>query len=134
LNVQVVFHPDDQGSPDRLVVVEGDRKQKGQWVMPVRREHKVVAVDVEVLDRYVGHYRMTPTFALTVIRDDDRLFVQATHQLPLRIYPESELHFFSYEIDLQITFVLDIENRAANFILHQNGFNRVASREAEPPP
>ena len=134
LNTQVVFQPDDQGSPNGLVVVEGDRKQKGQWIMPVRRERKEVAVDVKVLDRYVGHYRMTPTFAITVIRDDDRLFAQATNQPPLRIYAESELHFFSYETDVQITFVPDIENRAANLILHQNGFNRVASRETEPPP
>src|SRR5262245_16032402 len=131
-NTRVVFRPGPGGVPNRLVVAMGDREQKGWRTMPVPRKHKEIRVDARVLDRYVGRYQITPSFAITVTRDDNRLFVQATNQMPLRIYPASRVHFFSRDADARFTFVLDMENRPMNLILHQNGYDQLASRVPDP--
>jgi serine-type D-Ala-D-Ala carboxypeptidase/endopeptidase len=131
-DTRIVFQPDARGLPGGIVFIQGDREQKGRWIMTMPRNPKEVGVDVKVLDRYVGHYRITPTFAITIVRDDDRLFAQATNQPPIRIYADSERHFFSKEADVQVTFLPDGENPAATLILHQNGYNRRASRVPAP--
>lgn len=131
-DTQVIFRPGTGASSNRLVVAMSGRQQKGWRTWPVPRQHKEVSVDLNVLDRYVGRYQLTPTFAITVIRDDNRLFAQGTNQMPFRIYPESEVHFFSNEADVQFTFVLDLNTRPTNLILHQNGFDQLASRVPGP--
>jgi CubicO group peptidase (beta-lactamase class C family) len=87
-----------------------------------------VPLDSAVLDRYVGRYRMSPRFELTVWREGDRMFVQATNQGRLRAFPSSEGHFFHRIVNAQLTFELGEDGRAARLILHQNGRDQVAVR------
>src|SRR5579864_3077833 len=47
---------------------------------PPPKEHKEITVDPKLFDGYVGSYELAPTFTLTVTREDDNLFVQATGQ------------------------------------------------------
>jgi len=42
------------------------------------KQHTQVAVDPKRFDGYVGRYELTPTFILTVTREGNQLFVQAT--------------------------------------------------------
>ena len=131
-NTRIIFQPDSQGRPNGLVVLQGDREQKGEWFEAVPRERKQVLLDINLLARYVGRYQMAPNFIITVMRDDDRLFAQVTNQSALRIYPENDRQFFYRAVDAQITFVLDGEGLAASLILHQNGRNWPAPRISGP--
>ena len=63
---------------------------------------------------------MTPAFSITVTRDGNALFIQATGQPKLPIYPESDTEFFLKAVDAQITFVKE-QGRVTRLILHQNG-------------
>ena len=47
---------------------------------PPPKEHKEIAVDPKLFDGYVGRYRLAPNFVVTVTREGDRLFAQATGQ------------------------------------------------------
>lgn len=87
-----------------------------------------VAVSPEVFDRYVGRYKLTPSFIITVTREGDRLFVQATGQQKFELFAEGERDFFLKEVDAQITFEGDPEGKAARLVLHQNGADQPAKR------
>ena len=56
------------------------------------KEPEVVSVDPSVYEAYVGTYQTTPTFFITVTRENGRLFAQATGQP--RFFPNRKIHFF----------------------------------------
>jgi uncharacterized protein (TIGR03435 family) len=85
------------------------------------REHKEVSVNPKLFDGYIGKYQLAPDFILTITRQGDRLFTQATGQGMFPLFPESERDFFLKVVDAQITFVTDSQGRARELILHQNG-------------
>ncbi len=92
------------------------------------KERTAIPVDPRILEGYVGRYQLTPTFIITISRDDDRLYEQATGQSKLQIFAESEREFFLKVVDAQITFKTDAQGRATELILHQNGLDQRASR------
>lgn len=86
-----------------------------------------ITVDPTSYDAYVGSYRLTPGFELTIFREGDRLFAQATGQDRLEIVPEAEHRFFTKLIDAQISFTLS-GARAESLTLHQGGRDMPAPR------
>jgi D-alanyl-D-alanine-carboxypeptidase/D-alanyl-D-alanine-endopeptidase len=97
---------------------------------PLKKLHKEIAVDPSTFDGLVGRYELTPAFILTVTREADRLFVQATGQARFRVYPEGERRYFYRIVDAQITFETDARGQAIRLILHQNGKDMPARRIA----
>lgn len=96
---------------------------------PVRQAPRLVTVPPAVLDRYVGRYRLTPTFVIDVTRVEDALFVQATGQPRLRIFPSSDHEFFLSAVDARVTFVPGADQGpASSLVLHQNGVDQTAPR------
>jgi hypothetical protein len=65
---------------------------------------------------------------LTITREDDHLFAQATGQPKFQIFPESDRDYFLKVVDAQITFVTDGNGRARELILHQAGMDQHAKR------
>jgi CubicO group peptidase (beta-lactamase class C family) len=82
-------------------------------------EHKAIAVDPRLMDRYVGIYQIAPTITLAVTRVDDRLYVQQTDRPVVQVFAEGERDFFVKGFDLQMTFVVDSEGKATELIVHQ---------------
>ena len=92
------------------------------------KERKQVSVNPNIFDGYVGVYHFTPKFAITITRDGDHLYEQATNQPTHEIFPESEKRFYLKAVNAQITFVTDGEGHATELILHQAGRNQHAKR------
>jgi hypothetical protein len=102
-------------------------------LLPAPKEHKEITVDPKIFDGYVGRYQLAPNFILTVTREGDQLFTQATGQPKVQVFPESLRDFFLKVVDAQITFETDANGRATSLTLHQNGANVPAKRiEGEP--
>ena len=80
-----------------------------------------VKVDPEVLEGYVGQYPLSPAFILTVTREGDRLFCQATGQSKFRIFPASETEFFYRVVEARIVFERGEDRAVQGLVLHQNG-------------
>jgi len=95
---------------------------------PPPKEHKEIGVDPKLFDGYVGRYQLNPDFVLTVTREGDHLFVQATRQQKFEVFPESDRDYFLKVVDAQITFVTDGAGRATELILHQGGRDQHAKR------
>jgi CubicO group peptidase (beta-lactamase class C family) len=97
-------------------------------LLPAPKEHKEITVDPKIFDGYVGRYQLAPDFILTITREGDQLFAQATGQPKFPIFPESQRDFFLKVVDAQITFETDANGRATSLTLHQNGANMPAKR------
>src|SRR5271169_6871662 len=85
------------------------------------KEHKQVTVDPKLFDGYVGRYQLAPNFIMTITRDGDHLFEQATGQPKFEIFPEGDHDYFLKVVDAQITFITDSQGHATELVLHQNG-------------
>ena len=96
--------------------------------VPLPKVHKEITLDPKLFDGYVGQYQLAPNFVLTITREGDQLFAQATNQAKLPIFPEGVRDFFYKVVDAQITFVTDENGRATSLTLHQNGANLPARR------
>jgi D-alanyl-D-alanine-carboxypeptidase/D-alanyl-D-alanine-endopeptidase len=92
------------------------------------KEHKQTTVDLKLFDGYVGKYELAQNFIISITREGDHLFEQATGQPKIEIFPEGDRDYFLKVVDAQITFVADENGRATELILHQNGRDQHAKR------
>ncbi|HKS27173.1 MAG TPA: serine hydrolase [Pyrinomonadaceae bacterium] len=87
------------------------------------KERKAIQLDAKILDAYVGQYELAPSFVITITRDGNRLYAQATGQPQIELFAQSETEFFITVVDAQISFVKDEKGQVTQLILHQNGQN-----------
>lgn len=79
-----------------------------------------VEVDEDVLQRYVGTYRLQPGFDIVMTRDGTQLYAQATGQPQFEVFPSSETEFYLTVVDAQITFEVE-DGIATGLVLRQAG-------------
>lgn len=95
-------------------------------VEPPARE--AVALSPEALDAYVGRYALAPTFIITVIREGDQLYGEATGQSRVSLTPLTETRFDVDGVGAQITFAREGDAPAHMLTLHQGGRDQPAER------
>jgi len=92
---------------------------------PPLKQHKQVAVDGKVLDRYVGRYSIPPNIIDTVRREGDHLSIQESvdgdAEPKQDLLPESEKDFYSATADDAYTFESDGNGRVTAMVLHTDG-------------
>ena len=92
-------------------------------------EREAVEVSTDLFDLYVGEYELTPEFVITVTREGDRFFLQATDQPRFEIFAESETDFFLTVVEAVVTFGRDEDDGpVTHLILHQGGLDQRAER------
>lgn len=91
-------------------------------------ERKAVKIDPQVFDSYIGDYELAPGFVITLSRDGDRYWSQATNQMRVELFAESETTFFLRIVDAQMTFVKDTSGAVTHMVLHQGGTDREAKK------
>jgi len=95
------------------------------------RPRHEVTIDPAVCDGLVGHYRLWPGFVVTITREGDRLFAQATGHPKLELFARSDRDYFYKAIDAQITFEPDPGGHAARLVHRQRGRDTVGQRVDE---
>ena len=90
-------------------------------------DHKEVAVDSRLLDRYAGAYQLDD-FTVAIMRDGDRLFAQVRDQkIPLS--PESDRDYVLAGSDnVHVIFTSDTQGRATELILRESGTDSYLNR------
>ncbi len=83
--------------------------------------HLPIEIDTKIYDSYIGEYELAPDFIVTITREDNRIFTQATGQNKFEIYPESKTKFFLKAFDAQVTFVKNEQGKVTELIMHQGG-------------
>ena len=99
----------------------------GMQVEPID-VRKEVAVDADILEKYVGKYVLSPFFAITITLEDGRLMAQASRQEKFQLFAESPTKFFYKVVDAQVSFVAGDDGEVEKLILHQNGRDMPATR------
>jgi serine-type D-Ala-D-Ala carboxypeptidase/endopeptidase len=112
-------------SVDDLALHLADPAQK---LVGPRRERVAVRVDPTIYDRLAGRYELAPNFGVTVSRDGDRIFAQATGQSRFEIFPEADLEYFYKVVDAQLSFQRDGGGKVTGVVLHQGGRNMPGKR------
>jgi CubicO group peptidase (beta-lactamase class C family) len=90
-----------------------------------------IKVDSQLLEAYVGYYEITPEFAFSVTKDQDKLFLQAPEQEKLELFAETPSKFFLKVNDAQLEFVKDSLGNVTKAILNQGGRQAEAKRKAK---
>jgi len=89
--------------------------------VPLPTATKEITVSPAVLESYVGTYELKPSFNLVVTFEDGQLMMQATGQLKVPIFAESETKFFLKVVDAQVEFFKNEKSEVTYLMLHQNG-------------
>jgi len=84
-------------------------------------ERKSITLAQKDFDALVGDYELRPNFILTISRDGDRYFSQASGQGRIDIYAESDTKFFVKGMQAELTFQKDAEGKATAVVLKQHG-------------
>jgi CubicO group peptidase (beta-lactamase class C family) len=96
---------------------------------------KAIVLPSTSLDDYAGTYKLADKFLLHVFRMNDGLFVRATGQSAIPIFPAAPDEFFAKVAGISMSFTRDINGIVSGLVLHQNG-DRAAPklRASELPP
>ena len=84
-------------------------------------ERKEITVSTDVLRQYVGTYQLAPTFSIVITLEGNRLMSQATNQLALPLFAESQTSFFLKAVDAQIEFAKNEKGEVTSLTLRQGG-------------
>lgn len=101
--------------------------------MGVEVEQTDVDLSAELLERYTGVYAAVPRpdFKMTVTRDGQTLYTQATGQQKIKVEPVSDTRFAPTVIDAQIEFTVDGDGDVPKLTLYQGGQEIVFKRVDE---
>lgn len=69
-------------------------------------KNDAVEVPESTLEQYLGLYELQPKFTITITKEGNQLFGQATGQGRFEIYPENDTTFFLTVVKAKITFQL----------------------------
>ncbi|MBU1631116.1 MAG: serine hydrolase [Candidatus Omnitrophica bacterium] len=87
-----------------------------------------IKLDPKIYDAYVGQYELAPNFIITIIREGDGLYAQATGQGKFEVFPEAETKFFYKVVDAQIMFNLSEAGVVESLTLYQGGREMTANK------
>lgn len=96
--------------------------------LPVTAQ-RPVHVDPLLLAQYVGQYRLSTSFVLTILFEQDRLYVRAPGRGRRLLVPVSDTGFIEVESGLRIEFGIRPDTRQVDhLVFRQAGFGRRAEK------
>jgi len=95
-------------------------------------ERKMISVEQQILDKYVGQYQLTPDVFLSVTTRNKNLFGGITGLTKtgtgLPLYANSETKFFFTNLDAQVTFIKDAQGKVTGLTMHSGGRDMQAQK------
>ncbi len=123
--LEIYFFEIESGKAQRLEVLQGGRTTVARRTGATL---EIAMPKAEVIEQYLGTYRLAPNFDVTVRGRSGKLFAQATGQGEIELFAKSETVFFARVASLEIEF-LDVKaSKTMRFILTQGGVKQNAVR------
>ena len=94
-----------------------ERLWSARHAVPTQTAIKVAPA---TLDTYLGEYKLTPTFSITITRNGSSLYARATNQQPFELFAETASRFSLRAVNAKIDFVTT-DGHVTGLVLHQNG-------------
>ena len=104
-------------------LITNDRGTQETWIRTDKqiKTRSEIKIPEGLLSQYVGNYELSPGFIISVTKEGDRIFSQATGQSKVEIFAESETRFFLKVVDAQLEFIKDGSGKISKLILYQGG-------------
>ncbi len=116
------FVKDESGKVKHMVSIDSnDVEEINLRIGDKPAEKKSITLAKADFDVLAGDYQLAPNFVLTISRDSDRYFSQATGQGRIEIFAESTTKFFVKALNADLTFQKDAEGKVSGLVLNQNG-------------
>ena len=103
------------------------RRLAGEKVEP-REFKKSIDVSSDVMQKYVGKYKLTPELVFTVSVVGKKLMVGLTGQPTFRVFARSETEWFYKVVKASLTFEIDNDGKCTSVELFQGGVKQNARR------
>jgi serine-type D-Ala-D-Ala carboxypeptidase/endopeptidase len=87
-----------------------------------------LALPGDSLQAYVGRFQLAPSFILTITREGNALYLQATGQPRFPLFATRRDEFFLRDVQAEISFERNAQNQVEALVLHQNGAHQRAAR------
>jgi tetratricopeptide (TPR) repeat protein len=84
-------------------------------------EPKDFEVPIQLLNSYVGKYKLAEGFFITITVEGNRIFEQATGQQKVEIFPESATKFYLKVVPAAIEFFMNEKGKVHKLVLYQGG-------------
>ncbi len=123
------FEADANGETTHLVTTQSNgedrnaRISKTLPVLPAAFKLSAAAFDV-----YVGKYALSPEFIITVTREGEHFYAQATGQGKNEIFAETESRFYLKVVNAKLQFDKDADGKITQLILLQGGREQQGKR------
>ena len=110
----------------------GDFQQNGNKLKVAKlKDEPIVSIDKALYTLYSGKYDFGNNMTLTVTRESDKLFVQATNQPKFEILPLSEKEFTVRELNARLLFVKEPDGKISKLVLDMAGQKKDVARLPE---
>ena len=117
VEARIKFIKDEKGEINQLIVTQNGQELKGKKL----KEEVVIQLKPEILDNYVGKYKLNENTIVTVTRENNKLFAEAPDQPKVEMLPVSETDFVIKEINAKVSFVKDENGKVKKMKLNMNG-------------
>ncbi|MBX7174240.1 MAG: serine hydrolase [Pyrinomonadaceae bacterium] len=87
----------------------------------IPQEHKEIALDSKVIEKYVGSYEVAPGVVISFTVENGKLIGQLGDQPKFGLVPETETRFFAKDKNALITFNKDANGQVIGMTLRQGG-------------
>jgi len=117
------FTDEKHNSEILMLVAKGFR-----FLLPTDGSDRVaITLKPEVLERYVGAYRINANQAITITREGTSLFAKLGRALPVELFAESDTAFFARAANAQVAFIVD-GGKASRLVMNLNDLESSADR------
>jgi len=104
-----------------------------QAAAPIPPSSSVPAASAAPLKDFLGNYPLNPSFVIAITANGGELYAQATYQPRLTLERTSADNYAVAGVDAQVTFERDAAGKVVALVLHQNGQDLRAPRQASGP-
>ncbi|WCO00961.1 serine hydrolase [Psychroserpens ponticola] len=84
-------------------------------------ERQEITLPTEILSQYIGKYELQPTFIISIVVRENRLFAQATGQPEFEIFATEKDQFFLKAVPAEVTFNRTTNGTVESLTLKQGG-------------
>ncbi len=117
----------DLGSDLNMEVLRAVSAEYG-WEDFLPREKVLASVPADILDRYVGDYKLNTGAPLTISKQGERLLMTIPGVPTSELFPESETAFFVTEFDAELNFIQTAKGDFEEIDINYRGRKMKATR------
>jgi CubicO group peptidase (beta-lactamase class C family) len=124
VDARIKFIQDETGAVNQALFSQNGR----ELTVKKLKEDSIVTIDPGLLDQYIGKYKMNDQLTVSIFKEKDRLFGQASGQGKIEMFPVSNTEFVFKEINGRVIFIKDENGKVNKFKLRMNGVDQELPR------